>query len=475
MNRRNLIAGLTALSLSPVGVALAPASPAAAQELSQLTLVEAIAIAERNAPTVRAAEFGLESAEARVTEITGGAFPQLSLSTSAFSFNMLGTGSGGAGLGMMGMGGMGGLGGMSGMGGLGMMGGLGGLGMMGLGGGGNTTTQVQLSANQVLFDAFQTQDGLKIADSTRDLARVEILSARRRAQFDAANAYLGVLRAESLLEVSRVALEQARAHVEQAQLRERSGVGTRFEVLQAQTQLANTQGQFSQASNRVELARLSLGTALGVSAMNARLDSALTLPRAAVSTAVYEAAIANRLEVQQIDLKREMDETTVTLRSRAYLPTVAGIGMLTYQPGSMSYYLLGASMNWTLVNGGKTKAQIAQAEAEVAKDLAQLESVRRQVALDIQNALSARTEAIDRVAIAQQGVAAAAEGYRLAQVRFQAGMGTGLEVIDAQTSLAQAQSNLVQAQYDVQAAELRVTQALGLELQTVLAKKGSES
>lgn len=466
---RKLLTGLLALSLSPLGLV----APAAAETITHLSLRDAIEIAERNSPSVRSAELGLEAAEQRVTEITGGAFPQLSLSTNAFSFNMLSSGSSLGGLGMMGMGGMGGLG----MGGLGMMGmgGLGGLSMMGMGGGGSTMAQVQLSANQVLFDAFQTRDGLKIADSTRDLARLDIVNARRKVQFEAANAYLNVLRAESLLEVTRVALEQARLHVEQAQLRERSGVGTRFEVLQAQTQLANTQGQFSQAKNRVELARLALGTALGVSAMNAKLDDNLLLPRAAVSTEVYEAAIANRLEVQQLELKREMDETTVTLRTRAYLPTVAGIGMLTYQPGSMSYYLLGASMNWTLLNGGKTKAQIAQAEAEVAKDMEQLELVRRQVALDIQNALSARAEALDRVAIAQQGVAAAAEGYRLAQVRFQAGMGTGLEVIDAQTSLAQARSNLVQAQYDVQAAELRVTQALGLELQTVLAKKGSES
>lgn len=472
MSRKSLVSGLLALSLSPLG--LLASEPAAAQTRDRLTLVEAIAIAERNAPTVRSAQAGLVGAEARINEVVGGAFPQLSLSTSAFSFQMLDMGGSASSLGLGGLG-MGGLGGLGGLGGMGSLGGLGGLGSMGGFGGGNNMAQVQLSANQVLFDAFRTRDGLQIADATRDLARVEIVNARRKVQFEAANAYVNVLRAQSLLEVSRIALEQAQAHVSQAQLRERSGVGTRFEVLQAQTQLANVQGQFSRAQNGVELARLALGTALGVSVLDVPLEPSLTLPRALVSPATFEAAISNRLEVQQIELKREMDETTVTLQERAYLPTVAGIGMYSYQPGSSSYYLLGASMNWTLLNGNQTRAKIEQAQAEVVKDLEQLELIRRQVALDIQNALSARSEALDRVAIAQLGVAAAAEGYRLAQVRFQAGMGTGLEVIDAQTSLAQAQSNLVQAQYDVQAAELRVTQALGLELQTVLAKKGSES
>lgn len=459
------------LSLGLAGLlALGLAAPAQAQQ-APLTLAEAIRIAERNAPGIRAAEAGLAGAEARVNELVGGAFPQLSLSTSGYTFQSLGGSGGGMGLGM-GMGGLGmGMGGLGGLGGLGM--GMGGLG--GLGGGGSTMAQLQLSAQQVLFDAFRTRDGLQMADISRDLARIEIVNARRRAQFEAANAYLGVLRAESLLEVARASLEQAKAHVSQAQLRERSGVGTRFEVLQAQTQLANVQGQFSRAQNGAELARLGLGTAMGVPVLGTPLERHVTLPRAAVDAQAFEEAIDNRLEVQQIGLKQDLDETNVTLQSRAFLPTVSGIGQYSYQPGGSTYYLLGASVSWTLLNGNQTQAKIDQARTEVAKDVHQQELVRRQVALDIQNALSARSEAVDRVAIAQQGVAAAAEGYRLAQVRFQAGVGTGLEVIDAQTSLAQAQSNLVQAQYDVQAAELRVTQALGLELETVLAKKGSAS
>ncbi|HEY9764863.1 MAG TPA: TolC family protein, partial [Chroococcales cyanobacterium] len=135
----------------PAGVLiLALQSPSMA---ATFTLREALDLSLQKNLSIRDAQLKKAGAEEKVNEIVGGAYPQLSMTTSAMGINMMDSSS--ASSLSMGLGGLGG--------GLGGIGGLGGLSGLGSGGNSFSLMQTSFSLNQVLFDGFRTKDGLALA------------------------------------------------------------------------------------------------------------------------------------------------------------------------------------------------------------------------------------------------------------------------------------------------------------------------
>lgn len=425
-------------------IVLAIALPA--DSSAALTLLEAVRLASERSPSVHAAMASRQIVEAKEQEVKGGAYPQLSLSAGGFSLNMFG----------------GSLGPLAGIGAQGSFG--------GLSAGNNHLGQLQASATQVLYDAGRIGEGLKVARYSQQAVDLEILQARRKAQYDAAMAFMNALKAERLEEVARAAVTQAEDHVALAESRLKGGVGTRFEVLQAETHRSNATANAMKAHTVLAIARLSLETAVGEPLQ--ALERETTIP-GEPPTSDPEAALSQRPELRQLRLKHQIDETAVAIQEKGFMPTVAGMGSYTYQPGGSHYYLVGATLQWALFNGEQTRARVSQAQGELAKDRHQLEGLRRSLQLEAQSALLTRDEAHARLATYEQSLRSASEAHRLAQVRYRAGMGTGSEVIDAQLALVQGRSNLVVARYDAQIAELRLAQAMGKDLDSMLATKGS--
>ena len=87
--------------------------------------------------------------------------------------------------------------------------------------------------------------------------------------------------------------------------------------------------------------------------------------------------------------------------------------------------------------------------------------LRENVTIEIRQALSNINDAQTRAASAGQGVTQATEAYRLSRVRYDNGIGTILDVVNAQAQLAQARTNLLNAQYDYQTSLAQLVRAIG--------------
>ncbi len=458
-------------------VLLALALPARAESGTMLTLAEAVELAGRNAPAVHAAAAARSGQEAREREIRGGSLPQITMGAAGYNLGMLGGASGIAG--SAGSAGTSGAAGASGAGSVGGLGGLAGLGSASGGLGGQTAPppgasrfgQFQLTGTQVLYDGGRVRDGLEAARLGQDLADAELQGARRKAQYDAAIAYLNVLKARSLHEVAVEGVEQARNHLGLAQTRVKRGAGAFFEVLQAQSQLSQAQAAATKARGGLDLSGLALETAIGRTVADLEPDPGM-LPDLEPDV---DLAWSNRPELRQIAIKQDLERSRLAAQQKNALPTVAGLGTYVYQPGSTSYYMLGVTVQSALYNGGQTAARVDQAAAEIEKDNQRLEGQRRSVMLEVRSADVARKEAEARLATLGQGLVTAIEMHRLAQVRYRAGVGTGTEVVDAQAALTQAKGNLVMARFDARIAQVRLAQALGLDLAGLLPTKGKHS
>lgn len=394
--------------------------PALAQE-SILTLREAIAEATRSHPSIEATQWGVMQAQAATREAWSGLKPTMTL----------------------------------------------GGGLQHAPTSGLHRPQLQVSAVQPLYDGDRTRLAVRVAELSEASAELERVMVRRRIAYETARAYFSVLQAESLLEAARNNVEQAKEQLALAELRAKGQVGTRMEVLQAAGAIASAQDGYLQAVNQVRQARETLENLLGRSLGNQDLNRTSVLKHLAFTPQETERALDARPEIGQVMLQRDVQEVTAELRARATWPTLSAVGDVAMELGS-ARQMLTASLSWPFIDGERTAAQVAQARLAAARAEATLAALKREVSLEIRLAAEALRTAQDRVRVAQEGLQAAIDGLMLAKVRFAGGVGTGLEVINALSVLSQAQSTYIQGTYAVLQNQLRLGQALGVDVEDLL-------
>jgi outer membrane protein TolC len=104
---------------------------------------------------------------------------------------------------------------------------------------------------------------------------------------------------------------------------------------------------------------------------------------------------------------------------------------------------------------------VAQARANLRNLVAQEESTRQNIRLEAEQAYLGLKVAIEQIEVTRKTVDHAKENYELANGRYQVGVGSPLEITDAEVSLATARSNYIQAVYNYKTAEARIEKAMG--------------
>ena len=230
----------------------------------------------------------------------------------------------------------------------------------------------------------------------------------------------------------------------------RKGVGTRFDVLRAEVQFANArqaliQSQSQQRIARRDLARLlNLPPRLGIrsTAVERAEDWTLSLEESIV------AALENRVELEQQLRQREIAQQqarAIRAGNRPQVGLFANYSWSDLLDDSSDDYQFGARIDWILTDGGRARSQARQQElaASIAEEsfAETVDQVRFQVE-ESYYTLRANEENIEtaRVAVNQ-----AREALVLANLRLDAGVGTQLDVLTAQSELTEAEGNLVSA------------------------------
>ncbi len=277
-----------------------------------------------------------------------------------------------------------------------------------------------------------------------------------------------VLRAEQLL---RVAVEQANAMAEHLELSKQlleAGTVARFEVVQAETELARAQGE--------------------VIAARTQLESRLSTLKRLLTVKQYRPVIVQPGETPELPggSERELTELGRSRRPEV-LAAAAGVRSaearlrLAFASRNVSVDV-GGSLNrngssaardewtWQLSisatkpifdrRGEESEVKSAKASLDAAK--VDLEQTKEDVALDVTQAVIAVTDARERLRVADQGMIEAQERLSIARVRFETGYALGIEVLDAQTALTAAQVEQINADYNLQVAVAQLRSAIGL-------------
>ncbi|HEY9624473.1 MAG TPA: TolC family protein [Crinalium sp.] len=329
----------------------------------------------------------------------------------------------------------------------------------------NLTLGGTLQLNYDLFTSGTRSSNIRANEGQVRFQELQVETVAEQLRLDVANDYYDLQQADEQVRISQSALAESQRNLQDAQALERAGVGTRFDVLQAQVDVANSQQELTQNLSQQQIARRQLARRLNL-AENVNLIAADPVRVAATWNLSLDESIVlayrNRAELQQQLVQREISDYQRRAALGQLGPQVslfANYSASDLLNGSSSNnsltssnndnfndtYSFGVRMNINLYDGGAARARADQQRANIAIAETQFADTRNQVRFDVEQAflsLQANSQNISTTTLALQQ---ATEALRLARLRFQAGVGTQIEVLRSQTELTRAEVNQLNA------------------------------
>jgi TolC family type I secretion outer membrane protein len=326
-----------------------------------------------------------------------------------------------------------------------------------------------LVMRQPLFQAGEAYLGYKQARLGREMAAAYVLSSRQQLLFQVTQAYFGVQLAQANLAVVQQAKKTALENLHIAQTRFKAGTVVHSDVLTAEVHLAKLIQEEMTAASQVKIAQSALGTVLGLPEAGERplapapTESAPLPPRL---DDLKQTAQEKRPDLKQLELAARVAQEEYSKARLSYLPRLHVVAEYDVDQrrlfgSSADSYMVMALLNFNLFNGladlarvRETKARESQAR-DLKRDLE--DRVRHQVTEAIQNLKTAH----ERLKVARAAVAQAREGLRLISLRYQSGLTILVDLLGAEDALKNAELSGVAALFDTYLAQAGLDLALG--------------
>jgi outer membrane protein len=414
--------GTPSPTTAPAAPAAAPPRPGTSAGPLRLTLSEATAFALRQQPTIRAARGSLTAAQARVPQARSSYYPRIDFQTGIQESEFKSS----------------------------------------------TTNRRQRSdstfatllGRQLIYDFGKTSALVDEAQAGSRAASGELERVRDQVVQNVRQAYFNLLAARRLVGVADAALARSDLNLRSAQGFFDVGTKPKSDVTRAEVEVANARVDVIRARNLVRLSETTLANALGLEAtVPIEIDDILTYEPVTLDPAQLRAeALGNRPELSQAQARLDASRAQLSGARARYLPdlTVNGsVGMvsdeLVFSSGGTSFsdtWSVTGQLTWNLFEGFFTQNRVKETQALVETARANYETVELQVRLEVEQAYITVVEAGERYGATEKAVESAQENLRLAQGRYDAGVGTILELTEAQLSLTNAEADSVRAVTD---------------------------
>lgn len=322
-----------------------------------------------------------------------------------------------------------------------------------------TTATAQIVATQPVI-APRTWYAIGTAHHAIDLAKLQLVDARRTVLASVADAIVGVVTAERVAEINRVGLRSALERLELTRRRARLGTGTALDVVRSEQDVTAARAMIVTGDESLRQAREALGMALGSSEpFGVEPGISLNDLEATLRRACTVASPEDRADVKAAREARTIAERRVTEAKLGFAPfvdlsTTATYSNQTIAGGRPYAWSISGVLTIPIWDGGSRYGEIRTAKAEVLQQEARLDQVQRTAVIEARQA----TRGIE-VAEAGRRQAARArdlarETARLVQVAFEVGTATSFELVDAGRRLREAELDLAVREFELVQAQL---------------------
>lgn len=331
----------------------------------------------------------------------------------------------------------------------------------------------QIELTQPLWVAGKVGIALKAAKSYRKQAWENSRQTLSDIRTALAQMYYGAILSRELLSTAELSLSRAVDHREQTRLLYEEGVVSEYDKIRAEVQVANLEPTVLEAENSYALALDNLRRLLNYAPEDSLvLTGKLELTDNSVPEVDWKDAVINRSEMTALHHQRDVSRYLLSITKRdLYYPSL--YASLNYQTQTQSNNFKFEDYGWEnssaamltlsipLFDGLATPARVRQGEANLRRlDYAEAD-LKNQIRTEVDNARRELGKALQVVSVQEANIREAQRGYEIAQVRYENGLGTQLELLDSELQLDRARVNRFQALYHAITARFELERAMG--------------
>jgi len=333
--------------------------------------------------------------------------------------------------------------------------------------------QVGLSLGQTIYNGGanlanykQSQLGFWVSKETLRAKKLDI-------EFEIKRLYFGLLLAFETQRIAQDLVDQANAHYQDVQNKFSQGTSSRFDLLQSKVQVSKLMPQLVKANNSIDLITIELKKAMGI-----KLDDNFVVKEKLGYSLVdieegefLKKAYLNQPQMILKSLDIDINKWAIDMAKAGYRPTLSASAGYNYRSSNLSNMInkkhntwdAGVSISVPIFDGFSSKAKVDEAKAKYEQSRIQKDNLTDQIAVDVRSACLDLKEAKAIIDSQEDNVGEAQEALRISIVSYDNGVGTNLDVLDSQTSLAQVEQNLAEGIYDYLMAKADLDKTMGQE------------
>jgi outer membrane protein len=325
--------------------------------------------------------------------------------------------------------------------------------------------------SQLVTDFGRTSSLTKSADLRREAQASNGQAVRELVLLQVEQAYFQALGGNAALRAAQAAVASREVTLRQIRALAASSMRSTLDVRFAEVALSQAQLDSYQAENLATESQANLSAALG-------LDRAETFvltdvpdpsPLESNSDPLIQDAMRKRPELISLNLTRDAAHRYADAESRLKMPTVSVVGAAGTIPAGdprlpLTYSAVGVNLSLPILNGGLFSARRAEAEQRAAAADSDVSALAVQVAREVRVAWLEANTAARRMDVTSRLVIEANEALRLAQTRYDAGLGSIVELSQTQLNQTSAEIQNATARYDYLSRRVAIDYSTG-ELQ----------
>ncbi len=366
--------------------------------------------------------------------------------------------------------------------------------------GSDNTWALGVNASQPLFE-YTAFIGLGAAGQFRGLQDERVRGTTQGVVTSVRLAYFTALLADESVRLTEESVERVRKTLEETQAMNRAGLASEYDVLRLEVQLGNLEPNLRRAMIDRAAAKRNLLIEMGLdpntdielegrlnevdlSDVNNNSPENTGLLNVAGLTASPETdfdellvtALLSRSDVRQLQASISVEEARLRVEKSEYFPTLSlfsNYNVTAQQDGNPVFFgnnpnqrvktsVAGVQVQIPIFSGFARNARVQQANARIHQNEFRLERLERQAASDLRTWIDNTQEAQQRAASQMRAVEQAQRGYEIASAQYNAGLGSQLQITDAEVALRQSEFNYAQAVFDYLSARAGLEASVGL-------------
>ena len=326
-----------------------------------------------------------------------------------------------------------------------------------------------VSLSWILWSGNKIESQISQAKLALDSSQWGIAAARQLLKYNATDAYFKFMAVRDAVKLSQESVTRLERYLQDVKLQFEVGVVAKVDVLRSEVELAKAKQTLIEAQNAYDITMANLNNVMGLPlTTELKVKGELSYSKFEQDLAVcVDLALRQRPEIFQYTDAAKSAQEGITVAKSGYLPSISATytngWYNTNFPGGNNYnWTVYLTTNWTFLDSGLTAGNVKKAVETYHKAQEQLRQTVDSVQLDVRSTYLSLKSAEQSIQTSSAAVGLAEEDYAIKVIRYQAGVGTNLDVLDAQVALTTAKNNYLKAMYEYNNNRSKLDKAMGV-------------